>query len=58
MCYASIVTSRYGGAKRVAFGGHGQTREIVITSRLASRAKLSYLIAYQLGCLAAIVAPA
>ena len=58
MCYRDIVTCWYYGTKNVAFGGHGQPREIVITNPLASRAKLSYLIAYQLGCLAAIVAPA
>ena len=42
----------------VHFGGSGQCALSVGIIALASRAKVSYLVAYQLGCLAAILASA
>ena len=53
-----MLPSWYLHAKMVHFGGFRQDALRGGSILLASRAKVSYLVAYQLGCLAAILASA
>ena len=53
-----MLPSWYLDGKMVHFGGFRQYALSEGKRVLASRAKVSYLVAYQLGCLAAILASA
>ena len=53
-----MLPSWYLGAKMVHFGAFSKCAFSEGKGVLASRAEDSYLVAYQLGCLAAIVASA